>query len=64
VDMSVRPGVSAVLRELYGPYDEWDIARWFSTANRWLPDIPMNALVRDPGGVLQAARADRFIARW
>ena len=62
--MSVRRPVSAVLDEFDGTFEDWDLASWFALPNTWLGDeAPVDALPRDPHAVLQAARADRFIAR-
>jgi hypothetical protein len=63
-DMNVRPPVSAVLDEFDGTFDDWDLATWFALPNAWLGDnAPVDALEQDPLSLLQAARADRFIAR-
>ncbi|MFI5179557.1 MAG: hypothetical protein ACHQO8_13385 [Vicinamibacterales bacterium] len=63
-DMGVRRSVSAVLDEIDGTFDDWDLASWFALPNAWLGDAaPVDVLPRDPHAVLQAARADRFIAR-
>jgi hypothetical protein len=63
-DMTVRPAVSAVLDEFDGTFDDWDLTTWFALPNSWLADVaPIDVLDGDAGGVLQAARADRFIAR-
>lgn len=63
-DMDVRRPVSAVLDEFDGTFDDWDLATWFALPNAWLGDsAPVDVLERDPHAVLQAARADRFIAR-
>jgi len=63
-DMGVRHSVSAVLDELDGTFDDWELASWFALPNTWLgDDTPVDVLRRDPHAVVQAARADRFIAR-
>jgi len=63
VYMTVRRSVSAVLAELNGAFDDWDLATWFALPNSWLHDeAPVDVLPCDPHSVLQAARADRFIA--
>jgi hypothetical protein len=62
-DMGVCRPVSAVLDEFDGTFDDWDLATWFALPNAWLgDDAPVDVLPRDPHAVLQAARADRFIA--
>jgi len=63
-DMAVRRPVSAVLDEFDGTFDDWDLATWFALPNTWLgDDAPVDMLPRNPHAVLEAARADRFIAR-
>jgi hypothetical protein len=63
-DMTVRRHVSRVLDEFDGTFDDWDLATWFALPNTWLgDDAPVDALPLNPHGVLEAARADRFIAR-
>jgi len=63
-DMTVRRPVAAILDELEGAFDDWDLATWFALPNTWLADdSPVDLLWLDPRAVLQAARADRFIAR-
>ena len=62
--MAVRRSVSAVLAELKGVFDDWDLATWFALPNDWLGGhAPVHVLPIDPHAVLQAARADRFIAQ-
>jgi hypothetical protein len=62
--MSVRSEVSAVLLELSGTFDDWELAAWFATPNSWLGDAaPLDVLETDLAAVLDAARADRYIAR-
>jgi hypothetical protein len=62
--MAVRRSVSAVLAELKGVFDDWDLATWFALPNDWLGErSPVRALPIDPYAVLQAARADRFVAQ-
>ena len=62
--MAVRRSVSAVLAELKGVFDDWDLATWFALPNNWLGEhAPILVLPIDPHAVLHAARADRFIAQ-
>jgi hypothetical protein len=62
--MSLREGPRRVLLELDGVFDDWELARWFVEPNCWLADAaPIDRIDNDLPGVLQAARADRFIAR-
>jgi hypothetical protein len=63
-DMGVRAPVGAVLGELDGTFDDWDLATWFALPNAWLDEqAPVDVLDHDPDAVREAARADRFIAR-
>jgi hypothetical protein len=63
-DMGVRRSVSAVLDEFEDTFDDWELASWFALPNGWLgDDAPVDMLLRDPQAVLQAARANRFVAR-
>jgi hypothetical protein len=63
-DMSIRPEASAVLAELAGTLDDWELASWFAEPNAWLQGrSPVDALQGDAQAVLDAARADRFVAR-
>lgn len=62
-EMTLCPGISEILGELVGVFDDWEIAHWFSTPNAWLDDAtPADAFARDSAAVHDAARADRFIA--
>ena len=57
-----EPSLGAVLAELATVYDGWELAHWFVRPNSALAERrPVEALVRDPAGVLHAARADRFV---
>jgi hypothetical protein len=61
--MSPRPAVSDVVRELVPVLTEWDISLWFARPNAWLGEAaPVDAIAREPDAVLQAARADRYVA--
>jgi hypothetical protein len=63
-DMSVRPGVSEVIAELTGAFDDHELATWFARPNCWLLNAaPVEVIDTDHPAVLQAARADRYIAR-
>jgi hypothetical protein len=63
-DMSVHRDVAAILDELEGTFDDWELATWFALPNAWLKDrSPVDVLALDPNAVRHAARADRFIAR-
>jgi len=63
-DMSLRPGVTGVVRELAGVFEDMSLALWFAESNAWLGDVsPAEVIAVDPASVLDCARADRFIAR-
>ena len=63
-DMSLRSEILMIVRELAGAFDNWDTALWFAQPNVWLNDkAPIDIVASDPFAVLEAARADRFIAR-
>ena len=64
-DSSVKPNPNArqVLSELAGEFEGWALALWFAEPNHWLHGArPVDVLNADLPEVLQAARADRFIA--
>jgi len=59
----LRPGVAAVLAELDDVYEGVELALWFVTPNNWLSGAqPAHILRSNPEAVLQAARADRYVA--
>jgi hypothetical protein len=64
-DMSLRRDSSQVVDELVDTFDDWELAAWFARPNSWLQDAaaPVELIDVDQQAVLQAARADRFIAR-
>ncbi len=60
---SLRPAVGQVVREFDSVFSEWECVEWFATPNLWLADsAPADMALRDPGAVIGAARADRYIA--
>lgn len=62
-DLSLRPGPQQVLAELNGEFDDWGLAAWFTQPNSWLDDQrPVDVIDVDLKSVVEAARADRFIA--
>lgn len=62
-DLIPHPQLEPVFAELGAVYDPWDTACWFAEPNPWLADrAPVDALLADLPGVLQAARVDHFIA--
>ena len=63
-NMTIRPQVSDVLRELRDTFDDREVALWFAQPNAWLDGrAPVDVLRTDPASVLDTARADRYIAR-
>ena len=60
---SLRTEASQALGTLTPAFDAWEIATWFVEPNSWLGgDAPICVLFHDATSVLQAARADRFVA--
>jgi hypothetical protein len=58
------PALRAVIAELHSAYDGWELAHWFARPNSALAGCaPVDRIVHDADAVLQAARADRFIAK-
>jgi hypothetical protein len=58
----LRDGISEVIAELSGPFDDWEMTEWFAQPNAWLQNrAPAACLAGDPDSVRQAARADRFV---
>jgi hypothetical protein len=59
----VNTGVRQIMAELGGVFDDWELTDWFATPNTWLGGAsPADAMAGDVQAVLQAARADRFVA--
>ncbi|BDT66605.1 hypothetical protein os1_07680 [Comamonadaceae bacterium OS-1] len=62
VEMVPLPQLAPVLVELNPVYAPWAMAAWFAQPNPWLGgERPAEVLVSNPAGVLDAARADRFV---
>ncbi|XVJ70779.1 MAG: hypothetical protein HEQ39_15045 [Rhizobacter sp.] len=62
-DLSLRPGPQQVMGELNTEFDDWSLAVWFTQPNAWLHgDKPVDVLGTDLKAVIDAARADRFVA--
>lgn len=62
-DLSVKPAARQVQGELAPVFDGWTMAVWFAQRNSWLDERkPVDLLDTELPAVLQAARADRFIA--
>jgi hypothetical protein len=63
-DMTLRRGAREVMAELAGAFDDLDLAAWFASPNCWLGDVaPVVMIETNQPAVLQAARADRYLAR-
>ncbi len=59
----LHPVMRPLLGELRGVFDDIEIGAWFATPNGWLSGrAPARAMHNDAAGVLQAARADRYVA--
>ncbi|MDM0059234.1 antitoxin Xre/MbcA/ParS toxin-binding domain-containing protein [Variovorax fucosicus] len=59
----IKPAHQQVLAELVSVFDGWALAIWFVQPNPWLNDrSPVDLLGLNLSGVLEAARADRFVA--
>ena len=62
-DLSIRRGLREVLPELAGRFDGWRLAAWFIEPNEWLGcEKPVDLMDSRLSEVVQAARADRFVA--
>lgn len=62
-DLSVQPGPRRLYAELGTVFDGWALALWYAQPNAWLHgERPVNRLATDFDAVLDAARADRFVA--
>ncbi len=63
--MRPRPCVLDAVAELSPWLDDWELAMWFVEPNAWLRGrAPVDVIDDDPVELVQAARADRQIARW
>lgn len=61
--MRLQLGLADVMAELVVALDDWEIANWFSLPNPWLADCtPADTLAAAAPEVLNAARAERFVA--
>lgn len=62
-DLAVRPAVRQVTAELVADFDGWSLAEWYLAPNSWLgARRPVDLLDDALPAVLEAARADRFMA--
>ncbi|OWQ44568.1 hypothetical protein CDL60_24055 [Roseateles noduli] len=60
---AVRPCCALALGELEAVFDDWEMACWFASPNAWLAGASPASCAGQEQLLLQAARADRFIAR-
>lgn len=59
---ALRPGMAALMAELSGVMDDWELAQWFASPNLSLNGAwPAVMLATQPILVLEAARLDRFL---
>ena len=59
----VRPGMRETIAELSAAFDDLETALWFAQPNAWLTgSAPADVFAHDTPAVLEAARADRFVA--
>lgn len=62
-DLSIRQEARRVVHELSYVLDNWTLSLWFTEPNAWLKGRrPVDMLERQFSEVLNAARADRFVA--
>ena len=62
-DLKVRQEVVRVVHELTSVLDNWTLAVWFTEPNSWLRGRrPVDMMDSHFSDVLNAARADRFVA--
>jgi len=63
-DMSIRPVCTDALAELRDVLNDWEVAVWFAEPNVWLNGrTPASLVEHGRNELVQAARADRFVAR-
>lgn len=62
--MTPRAAVAEAIGELACVFDDWELALWFTQPNAWLGGhCPCELAERDDADMVEAARADRFVAR-
>ena len=60
---AIKQPTAAVALELAPSHDPWELATWFVTPSTWLQQVrPIDLLEMAPARVLEAARADRYVA--
>lgn len=63
LDMQPQVELARVLAELTPVCDAWELATWFAQPNPWLADrTPVDTMATDLPALLNAARAERFVA--
>ena len=59
-----HPQLVPLLAELSAVFDPWETAGWFALPSPWIRGkAPVDCLLTNLAGVLDAARADRFVAK-
>ena len=62
-NLAFQPGPRKIMRELSGVFNDWMLAAWFAQPNSWLRGgKPVDLLESNFSAVLEAARADRYVA--
>jgi hypothetical protein len=60
---AIRQPAASAFTELTPSHDPWELATWFVTPSTWLQHVrPIDLLEMAPARVLEAARADRYVA--
>lgn len=58
-----HPQLAPLLAELSAVFDPWETASWLALPSPWIRGrVPVDCLLTDLASVLDAARADRFVA--
>ena len=61
--LTLQRGPRSVVQELTGVFDGWMLSAWFAQPNSWLGSRkPVDCLASNLPSVLEAARADRYVA--
>lgn len=60
---ATKQAAASVFLELTRSHDPWELATWFVTPSAWLQHgRPIDLIDKAPARLLEAARADRFVA--
>jgi hypothetical protein len=60
---ATKQAAASVFLELTGSHDQWELATWFVTPSVWLQHSrPIDLIDTAPARLLEAARADRYVA--